>query len=161
MITPRPPATATIAVEKVRSYPRCSKDRNGHTADSGHSSRSRTGDRTVEKAGHDHGTRHSGCKICRESRQKHQISFLEIPPFAMMIPESTNIGTASSGKESSPPNMARIRYLAPTVKDGSKTDGRTEAIPSEIDTGMRDHKCETKIINKTTTGINVPPHLTL
>ena len=42
-----------------------------------------------------------------------------MPPLAMMIPESTNIGTASSGKLSSPPNIALMRYFAPTVNDGS------------------------------------------
>ena len=84
-------------------------------------------------------------------------SFLEIPPFAMMMPDKTNIGTASRGKESSPPNMARIRYLAPTVKDGSKTEGRTEAIPSVIDTGIAMTSSTTKITNKRAAGISVPP----
>ena len=84
-------------------------------------------------------------------------SFLEIPPFAMMMPDKTNIGTASRGKESSPPNMARIRYLAPTVKDGSKTEGRTEAIPRVIDTGIAMTSSTTKITNKRAAGISVPP----
>ena len=81
-----------------------------------------------------------------------------MPPLAMMIPERTNIGTASSGKESSPPNMARIRYLAPTVKDGSNTDGSTDVIPRVIDTGTAMTSNATKIRNNTTTGISVPPH---
>ena len=42
-----------------------------------------------------------------------------MPPLAMMMPERTNIGTASSGKLSSPPNIALMRYFAPTVNDGS------------------------------------------
>jgi TRAP-type C4-dicarboxylate transport system permease small subunit len=67
------------------------------------------------------------------------------------------IGTASRGKESSPPNMARIRYLAPTVKDGSKTEGRTEAIPRVIDTGIAMTSSTTKITNKRAAGISVPP----
>ncbi len=50
----------------------------------------------------------------------------------MMMPDKTNIGTASRGKESSPPNMARIRYLAPTVKDGSK-NGRENRGDTERD----------------------------
>lgn len=79
----------------------------------------------------------------------------------MMIPESTNIGTASSGKESSPPNIARIRYLAPTVKDGSKTDGSTEVIPSVIDTGIAMTSKMIKIRNNKTAGITFPPHLHL
>ena len=77
----------------------------------------------------------------------------------MMMPDNTNIGTASSGKESRPPNMARIRYLAPTVKEGSHTDGRTDVIPRVIDTGTAMTSSKTKMINKTTTGISVPPHL--
>ena len=52
------------------------------------------------------------------------------------MPDRTNMGTASKGKESRPPNIARIRYFAPTVKDGSKTDGSTDVIPSVIDTGI-------------------------
>ena len=71
----------------------------------------------------------------------------------MMIPERTNIGTARSGKESRPPNMARIRYLAPTVKDGSNTDGRTDVIPRVMDTGTAITSKTTKIINTTTTGL--------
>lgn len=82
-----------------------------------------------------------------------------MPPFAMMIPDNTNIGTASSGKESRPPNIARIRYLAPTVKEGSQMEGRTDVIPSVIDTGTAMTSNKTKMINKTTTGISVPPHL--
>ena len=54
--------------------------------------------------------------------------------------------------------MARIRYLAPTVKDGSNTDGRTDVIPRVMDTGTAMTSKATKIINKTTTGISVPPH---
>ena len=54
----------------------------------------------------------------------------------MMMPDKTNIGTASSGNESRPPNMARIRYLAPTVNEGSKMEGSTDVIPSVIDTGI-------------------------
>ena len=75
----------------------------------------------------------------------------------MIIPDRTNIGTASSGKESSPPNMARIRYLALTVKDGSNMEGSTDAIPSEIDTGIAITSAMANIINKTTTGIRFPP----
>ena len=80
-------------------------------------------------------------------------SFLEMPPFAIMIPDRTNIGTARSGKESRPPNMARIKYFAPTVKDGSQTDGRTDVIPSVMDTGIAMISPMTKMINNNATGI--------
>ena len=79
----------------------------------------------------------------------------------MMMPDKTNIGTASSGNESRPPNMARIRYLAPTVNDGSKIDGSTEVIPSVMDTGIAITSKSTKIRNNTAAGISVPPHLHL
>lgn len=51
------------------------------------------------------------------------------PALGLMIPDRTNMGTARSGKLSSPAEHGRIRYLAPTVKDGSKMCGSTAVIP--------------------------------
>ena len=42
------------------------KDRDGHTSYGCNSSRSRSGDRTVEKAGYDNGTRHSCCEFTKK-----------------------------------------------------------------------------------------------
>ena len=72
---------------------------------------------------------------------------------AIIMPDRTNMGTASKGKESRPPNIARIRYFAPTVKDGSKTDGSTDVIPSVIDTGIAMTSPITNMIKSNTTGI--------
>ena len=76
-----------------------------------------------------------------------------MPPLAMMIPESTNIGTARSGKLSIPPSMERITNCPLAVKDGSKAPGRTDAIVSAIDTGMAMIRQITNKINTTAAGM--------
>ena len=68
------------------------------------------------------------------------------------------MGTANNGKLSSPPNMDRIKYFAPTVNDGSNTPGNAETIPSEIETGIAITRAMAKIINTTTTGIINSPN---
>ena len=53
--------------------------------------------------------------------------------------------------------MARIRYLSADREGRVKTEGRTEAIPSVIDTGIAMTSSTTKITNKRAAGISVPP----
>lgn len=55
MMTPSPPATATIAVENP-FVAQLHKKRNGHTSDSRNSCRRRAGNRSIEQAGDDNRT---------------------------------------------------------------------------------------------------------
>ena len=61
---------------------------------------------------------------------------MEIPPFAIRIPDRINIGTASIGKLFSALNIARTIYVALAVKDSSKALGSTQAIPNAIEIGI-------------------------
>ena len=74
-----------------------------------------------------------------------------MPPLAMIMPDSTNMGTASRGKESRPLNMERMRNLALTVKEGSNTTGSADAMPREMDTGMAMTRQMIKIKNSSAT----------
>lgn len=71
----------------------------------------------------------------------------------MMIPDNTNMGTASRGKLSSPPSMERITKVPLAVKEGSKAPGSTDAIPREMETGIAITRQITKSRNTTTAGI--------
>ena len=73
-----------------------------------------------------------------------------------MMPERTNIGTARSGKLSSPPNIALMRYFAPTVNDGSKMCGNTAVIPSVMPTGIAIIRNTTNSMNNNPTGMATP-----
>ena len=75
----------------------------------------------------------------------------------MMIPDRTNIGTAKRGKESSPPNMARTIYFAPTVNDGSASEGSTDVIPRAIPTGMAMMSSRTKMMKRIPIDIYTSP----
>ena len=74
----------------------------------------------------------------------------------MIMPERTNIGTARSGKLSSPPNIALMRYLAPTVNDGSNICGNTAVIPSVMPTGIAIIRNTTNSMNNNPTGMATP-----
>lgn len=84
-------------------------------------------------------------------------NFLLTPPFAIKIPESTNIGTASNGKESIPPNIARIMYSGEMVKFGSNRDGAKETILRVDDIGTDNNRSPINNINTTMANIIFPP----
>ena len=73
------------------------------------------------------------------------------------IPESTNIGTANSGKESIPPNIARIMYSGEIVKLGSNIDGAKETILRVDDIGTDNNRSPINNINTTMANIIFPP----
>ena len=85
--------------------------------------------------------------------QKTSKIFLLTPPFAINTPDSTNIGTARSGKESIPPNIERMTYSADTVKFGFKIVGAKDTIVKVAEIGTDNNK--RRINNRKTTAANI------
>lgn len=50
----------------------------------------------------------------------------------MIIPDNTNIGTASNGKLSIPPSMERMTNCPLAVNDGSNAPGSTDTIQGRL-----------------------------
>lgn len=73
------------------------------------------------------------------------------------MPDKTNIGTASNGNESIPPNIALITYSVEIVKFGSISVGVKDAIVKVADTGTDKSNNTTKAINTNVTCIISPP----
>ena len=55
----------------------------------------------------------------------------------MIIPDNTNIGTASNGKLSIPPSIERMTNVPLAVNDGSNAPGSTDNDPK----GDRNRNC--------------------
>ena len=75
---------------------------------------------------------------------------METPPLAIKIPDKTNIGIASNGKESIPPSIERMMYSPFTGKFGSSKEGNKELIlkPAEIGTERRSKTTNKSMIHK-------------
>lgn len=66
MITPSPPATGNDRSRKCQIITKIGQDWNRHTSNSSNRCRSRTGDRTVKKAGDDYGTWHTSSEFAKK-----------------------------------------------------------------------------------------------
>ena len=71
----------------------------------------------------------------------------------MIIPDNTNIGTASNGKLSIPPSIERITNCPLAVNDGSNAPGSTDTIPRAIEIGIAMIKQTKKSKNTTAADI--------
>ena len=135
IITPIPPATATIAVLNLRSYPRAVSTGMVMlpTAATVAGPDPDIAPKNMQVATTEQGI--PAGNLPNSSENTSNI-FSEMPPLAIIMPESTNMGTAMSGKLSIPPTMERITNCPLAVKEGSNAPGSTDAIPRDIETGI-------------------------
>ena len=107
IITPIPPATATIAVLNLRSYPRAVSTGMVMlpTAATVAGPDPDIAPKNMQVATTEQGI--PAGNLPNSSENTSNI-FSEMPPLAIIMPESTNMGTAMSGKLSIPPTMERI-----------------------------------------------------
>ena len=75
----------------------------------------------------------------------------------MIIPDNTNIGTASNGKLSIPPSIERMTNVPLAVNDGSNAPGSTDTIPRAIEIGIAMIKQTKKSKNTTAADIYLSP----